>query len=535
MSLVDLLRRRVRTQGGRLAYRFLTTGEVSGPAVTWTYDDLDKRARNVAAALQQTVAQGQRVLLLYPPDSEFIAGFLGSVYAGAVAIPTYPPDPARLDRTLPRLRAIVADSQATAVLTSAPVMAMAQAILPQAPELAGLRWIVSDELDPGSSAQWQQPTLRGDDLAFLQYTSGSTGTPKGVMVSHANILHNERLIAHTFGHDQNSVGVGWLPMFHDMGLIGNVLQPLYSGFPCTLMSPLAFLSRPLRWLQAISAFRATTSGGPSFAYELCVRKIGPDKRAELDLSSWSVAFNGAEPIRAQTLDRFTETFAPQGFRRSAFLPCYGLAEATLLVSGADKHETPVVDDFERHSLAHDRAELAAASAHRASPGESPQGKDTTRLVASGRAVLDQRVVIVDPDTRVARPSGGIGEIWVAGPSVAQGYWNRPEATAQAFSARLSDSGDGPYLRTGDLGFVRDGQLFVTGRRKDLIIIRGRNHAPQDIELAIEQACPAVRPGCCAALSVDEAGAERLVIAAEYRAGIPAADHPSLAVAIGAAV
>jgi acyl-CoA synthetase (AMP-forming)/AMP-acid ligase II/aryl carrier-like protein len=507
-SLIDVLQARASERGDHLAYRFLVTGEVTGSHIEWSYAEMYRRARAIAAILQDAGATGQRVLLLYPPDIEFIAGFMGVVLSGAVAVPTYPPDPARLERTLPRLRAIASDCQAGFVLTSTPVLTMARTILPQVPELSRLRWFASDQLPEGADAAWKRPVITGDTLAFLQYTSGSTGSPKGVMVSHANVHHNERLITLGFGHDANSSGVGWLPLFHDMGLLGNVLQPLYLGFSCTLMSPLAFLARPLRWLEAISRFRATTSGGPNFAYELCLRKVTERDRERLDLRSWTVAFNGAEPVNADTIDRFSDAFASCGFRRQAFYPCYGLAEATLFVTGGDKAQPPITAAFVADDLARHRGTPAPSGSERC------DDHATVRLVSSGHAWLDQQVLIVDPETRTPCASDHIGEIWVAGPSVARGYWNLPDESTRTFAAFLAGNQEGPFLRTGDLGFLHDGQLFVTGRLKDMIIIRGRNHYPQDIEHTVERADARIRIGGCACFAVDGGGEERLGVVAE---------------------
>ncbi|MCB1032516.1 MAG: amino acid adenylation domain-containing protein, partial [Acidobacteria bacterium] len=340
---------------------------------------------------------------------------------------------------------------------------------------------------------------QADDLAFLQYTSGSTATPKGVAVSHGSLLHNQEMIRRAFGHSERSSVVGWLPLFHDMGLIGNVLQPLYAGIPCVLMPPMAFLQRPIRWLRAISHYRATSSGGPNFAYEHCLRKLTPESLEGLDLSCWEAAFNGAEPVRAQTLERFAEALRPHGFRRQAFFPCYGLAEATLLVTGGGRDRLPVLARVRSSSLEARQVEEEAGG---------------LELVSSGPAWGDQEVAIVDPDTRLPCPPDRVGEIWVKGPSVALGYWNQPERTRQTFGARLADSGDGPFLRTGDLGFLRAGELFVTGRIKDLIILRGRNLYPQDIELAAQRSHEALRPGCGAAFSVEGSSGEQLVVVHE---------------------
>ncbi|MFY0566790.1 MupA/Atu3671 family FMN-dependent luciferase-like monooxygenase [Archangium lansingense] len=501
-TLVDVLRFRADQQKDALLYRFLETGDIEGPSQEWTFGHVDQLARGIGGLLQEAGAKGERALLLFPPGLEFVSAFMGCLYAGVVAVPVYPPDPGRLDRTLPRLRAIAQDCGARYVLTTSFLREMAEVMLPQAPELGALTWLATDVPDDMRADAWRRPDLRADTLAFLQYTSGSTGTPKGVMLSHANILHNERLIRRGFGHDQYSVGMGWLPVFHDMGLIGNVIQPLYLGFPCTLMSPIAFLQRPLRWLEAVSHYRATTSGGPNFAYDLCVRKVTPDVLERLDLSCWTVAFNGAEPTRVETLRRFAETFAPRGFRPQAFYPCYGLAEATLIVTGGTAmtgvRELPV--DVE--ALGRDQARQVA-------PGD----ENARVLVSVGRSAEDQQLRILRPETRTACAPGEVGEIWVAGPSVSGGYWNRPEESERAFGTRLED-GSGPWLRTGDLGFLLDGELYITGRLKDLIILRGRNLYPQDVEFTSERAHSAVRAGCSASFSVDVEGEERLVLVAE---------------------
>src|SRR5215469_1189810 len=339
-TLVEILRWRALQQPDRLAYTFLEDGETEEAHLT--YGDLDRQARAIGALLQGLGTYGERALLLYPPGLEFIAGFFGCLYAGVVAVPAYPPYPARLVRTLPRLRAIANDAQPVAILTSSTLLSIAGNMWEQALDLQALRWLATDAIDSNLAEQWQQPVLDSTSLTLFQYTSGSTAAPRGAMLTHGNLLHNSALIQHYFEHTAESRGVIWLPHYHDMGLIGGILQPFYAGFPVTLMSPVAFLQRPLRWLQAISRAGGTTSGGPPFAYDLCVRKITPEQRATLNLSSWDVAFTGAEPVRYETLEHFAATFAPCGFRREAFYPCYGLAEATLIASGGLKAALPVV-------------------------------------------------------------------------------------------------------------------------------------------------------------------------------------------------
>ncbi|WP_233585626.1 non-ribosomal peptide synthetase, partial [Corallococcus sp. CA054B] len=476
-----------------------------GEETVWSAFDLDVRARRIAAALRERGAQGERVLLLYPPGLDYIAGFFGCLYAGAVAVPAYPPDPMRLERTLPRLRAIIQDARASVVLTTSGILGLSDFVFEQAPDFRALQWMATDELPEGGERDWVAPEgLGAESLAFLQYTSGSTGTPKGVMLTHGNLLHNLSLIHGAFGARADSVGVIWLPPYHDMGLIGGILEPLYGGFPVTLMSPMSFLKRPLAWLEAVSRFGGTISGGPNFAFDLCVRKSTPEQRRALDLSRWEVAFCGAEPIRPETLERFVEAFGPSGFRREAFYPCYGLAEGTLIVSGGEKSAPPVSVTLSGAALERHRAEEV---------GATELGART--LVGCGQTLAEQRIAIVDPETLERRGPGEVGEVWVTGPSVAQGYWGREEATRETFHARIAGEDGGPYLRTGDLGFLRpEGELYVTGRRKDLIILRGRNHYPQDLEATVEGAHPALRPGGGAVVSVEVGGEERAVVVQE---------------------
>ena len=524
-TLVDLLRQRAAYRPHDRAFTFLVDGEHE--ELNITYAELDRKARAVGAWLMDRGMTGKRALLLYPSGLDFITAFMGCLYGGAIAVPAYPP---RKNRSVERIEAIAADADAAVALTTRDVLDRFESLGTTAPSLDHLTWQVDSELDLTWGDRWERPDIDGDTLAFLQYTSGSTGTPKGVMLSHENLLHNSLRIMQAFEITRSQSGVFWLPSFHDMGLIGGILVPLYGGKFNVLMSPVAFLQKPLRWLQAISRYRATISGGPNFAYELCVRKTTPEQRAALDLSSWSLAFNGAEPVRAETLDAFCEAFAPCGFRREAFFPCYGLAESTLMVTGGMKFEPPVIRTFDAGSI-----ETGAAVAR---SGFAP---GTRRLVGSGRELDGQDVRIVDPHTNEALPPGMIGEIWVSGPSVAQGYWNRSDETQATFGAMLArpDSGSerqslktwqpnpGPYLRTGDLGFFDNGELFVTGRLKDLIIIRGRNHYPQDIEQTVETSAGAlIRAGSVAAFSVDVEGRERVVVVAELERGKRDSDEMS---------
>ncbi|WP_437742531.1 amino acid adenylation domain-containing protein [Sorangium sp. So ce1504] len=520
VTLVALLRRRAEQRPSGHATTFLVDGEADARAMT--YGELDRRARALAAELQADARAGDRALLLVPPGLDFIAAFFGCLYAGLVAVPV--PLPQRKSGLM-RVLAIVRDCRPSVVLTTEAFLGAVTMLRddPSFAELSHLRCMAVDTIRDGQEDAWRAPRVTAETVAFLQYTSGSTGTPKGVVLTHGNLLRNELMIQRAFAHTAESVIVGWLPPHHDMGLIGNILQPLYVGVPCIQLAPEHFLMRPRRWLEAISRYRATTSGGPNFAYELCIRKIPPEQREGLDLGSWKVAFNGAEPIRAATLDRFAEAFAPAGFRREAFYPCYGLAEATLLVTGGAADAPPVVRAVDRAGLAQGHAVF-----------EPRRPEDGVALVGCGGSPAGDEVRIVDPETLRPCKDERVGEIWVAGASVAQGYWERPEETALTFEARLS-TGEGPFLRTGDLGFSSRGELYVTGRLKDLIIVRGRNIYPQDIELTSEESHPGLRAGGGAAFSVDVDGEERIVIVQELGRRAPASEPAELGAAIERAV
>jgi acyl-CoA synthetase (AMP-forming)/AMP-acid ligase II len=507
-TLVDLLCYRALLQANRHAYTFLRQGE-SEEARLMTYGDLDQRARAIATLLQSRGAAGKPVLLLHPPGLQYIAAFFGCLYAGAIAVPAYPP---RSARAMPRIQAIVADTEAKMILTTAEALPDLLRCFAHIPELESLAWVTTNTIPGYLADKWQKPEIGRHSLAFLQYTSGSTAAPKGVMITHGNLLHNLLLMHHHCEQTPESHMVSWLPPYHDMGLIGSILFPLYEGFPSTLMSPLAFLHRPFRWLQAITRTRATISVAPNFAYELCVRKITPEQRATLDLSSWTLIANGAEQVRDETMKRFVNTFAACGVRPEAFFPCYGLAEATLMVTSGRTSSPPVVKTVTRWAL--EKNQVADTN---------PEDVDSRKLVGYDRMLPEEKIVIVNPETLTRCSAEQIGEVWIAGPSVAHGYWNKPEESQQTFQAYLADTGDGPFLRTGDLGFLMDNVLFITGRIKDMIIVRGRNHYPHDIELTVEQCHPAIRPGCCAALSVDVAGREQLVILAEIEPGYQRAE------------
>jgi 8-amino-7-oxononanoate synthase len=497
-NLIHLLRRRVQEHGEKTVYTFLKDGESHEAGLT--YGELERRALAIAAHLQSRLTPGARVLLLYPPGIEFPAAFFGCLCAGMVAVPTNLP---YSNRFLASLGATVADAGPTVALSTASTLEEYRRQIDQTPGLSSLKWMATDTIPDNLAKSWQEPSLGADSLAVLQYTSGSTGNPKGIMVSHGNLLHNSAVIHALFGHSPSMRGVIWLPPYHDMGLVGGIIQPVYAGADTILISPVHFIQKPLRWLMAISRYKATTSGGPNFAYDLCVREITSEQKSGLDLSSWDVAFNGAEPVRGETFQSFAEAFKSCGFRQKAFLPCYGLAETTLIATGCKKSSEPTFLRPDAHALQTGRLVLAAEDR-----------ENDCMLVGNGGMPPGHTVVIVDPEEQTRCRPDSIGEIWISGPSVAQGYWNRPEDTDQTFRARLADKGEGPFLRTGDLGFIHAGELYVTGRLKDLIIIRGLNYYPQDIERTVEKSHEALRAGCGVAFGVEVGNEERLVVVQE---------------------
>ena len=506
-TLVDLLRMRAATQGDDLAYQFVSSSD--DRIESMTFGQLDEKARAIAVRLRHMNMAGQRALLLLPVSLDYVAAFFGCLYSGVIAVPGYPPRP---KRPSPRILAIAEDCDAQLALTSGDQLQRMRKWSSESAPLGDLKWLAVDDCQIDAADAWRRPTVTRDSLAFLQYTSGSTDDCNGVMVSHGNLIHNLAMIRHGFQVNPEGMGVSWLPMYHDMGLIGGVLEPMFVGGPATLISPVAFLQRPTFWLETISRYRGTISGGPNFAYELCVEKVTDEQRSKLDLSSWETAYCGAEPIRQETLRRFAETFESCGFRPDVFYPCFGLAESTLMVSGGLGAGKPVSVAVDKRELEEHRVVLAT---------DCTEEKYT--LIACGRGLLDQELAIIDPSTLTRCQPNLVGEIWVRGPSVARGYWSRPEETEKTFQAYTSDTEGGPFLRTGDLGFIHQDQLFVTGRLKDLIIIRGRNHYPQDVERTVLQCQPGMRAGCGAAFSVEIDDREQLVIVQEVERGFPKTD------------
>lgn len=497
-TFLDALERQVACAPQKRAFTYL--GDESAPQQI-TYEALQTRARAIAFQLSRTLQPGDRAVLLYPAGLAFIEAYLGCLYAGVIAVPLFPPPASRVEKSARRLLSIFRSASPGAVL-SLSSMREVEAMRGMLPQGELLRWIHTDQLTDQAATLWRRPAITGDSVAFLQFTSGSTGAPKGVMVTHQNLIACHEMIARAFAITAEDVFCHWLPLYHDMGLIGHTLAPIQIGAEVYFMSPLDFLHRPARWLQAMSRVRGTVAAAPNFGYELCVRRVTEEESAGLDLSPWTRALNGAEPVSDTTMRRFVARFAGNGFRASYFRPCYGLAEATLLVSGTTHDEAPRV-------LTVDRAQLAQ---HRAVASTGPD-ETCARLVASGTLAPPGEVYIVDPVTQHPCPAGSVGEIWLRGAHVAVGYWRNDTETEESFAAHLAD-GAGPFLRTGDLGFLQGEHLFVTGRLKDLIVQRGTNYYPQDLERTAEEV-RGVRPGAAAfGLTLGDAEEERVVVVVE---------------------
>ena len=520
-TLVNLARERAETSAELPVYSLLSEGQ---SVERLSFAALHAHAASVAARLSEHTAVGDRVLLLCPPGLDYIRAFFGCLFASRIAVPAYPP---RNNRHMLRLLAIIQDSQATCVLTTRALRDKLRASLASSGSPVRAEVLAVDEVDLASGHRWSGPSPRESEVAFLQYTSGSTGTPKGVMVTHRNLMMNSAMSRDAFELTPGSVYVSWLPLFHDMGLMG-MLQGVFSGLHTLLMSPLDFVTRPSRWLEAISKHRASISGGPNFAYELCTTKITDEELQSLDLSCWRIAFNGAEPVQAEVLRRFSQRFAGCGFRHQAHYPCYGLAEATLFVSGSAGPREPVIKTLSRTRLVENDVREA----------EGPRD-DVKTLVSCGRAFHDEVIKIVEAETRTELPERRLGEVWVSGSNVARGYWRNEPATEETFHAFLPND-HRTYLRTGDLGFLDEGELYITGRLKDLIIVRGQNHYPQDIELTAQQSHAALVAGGGAAFALSPSeegreGTERVVLVHEVRRTARNLPHEEVIAAIKEAV
>lgn len=505
-TLVELFRSRAQERPDQVAYTFLD--DDGAPVQTRTYGQVDEEARGIATRLREQVEPGARALLIYPPGVEFVSAVLGCLYAGVIPAPAPPPNPARLARTVPRVQSIATDAGTQVLLSTGFILEALESLADAFPWCRQLRWLATDDESTRAAATaWRGEETKPSDLALLQYTSGSTADPKGVMLSHHNILSNLAYFDLGGRHDASSVMVTWLPSFHDFGLIYGLLQPAYGAFPCFILSPLAVIQSPFRWLSAMTRYRGTHTMGPTFAYELCIRRIDQAKRSQLDLGSWRAAAIAAEPVRVETLRRFHQAFAPSGLRWEAICPGYGLSEGTCKVTTC---RTPFPSYSGPSWVALDAKALQEGQIK-----ECPEADPNHRSVVScGPPEGDTQVLIVDPQTLIRCPPDRVGEVWVKGPGVAVGYWNRPEETARVLEAVLPETGEGPFLRTGDFGFLKDGELYLTGRIKDVIIIYGENHYPQDIEQTVQDADPSIRLGGIGAFPVTIDGVERLVVVAE---------------------
>jgi acyl-CoA synthetase (AMP-forming)/AMP-acid ligase II len=515
-TISSLLATRAVQQPSRIAYTFISG---DGDKEQITYAELDQRARAIGCQLNELGAHGKPVALLYPPGIDYLAALFGTMYAGSIAIPVYLSDPLQLDRSLAHTAAVLRDASPFITLTTPTpdntvLFLLEYAHLPHGPVLA------ADNALTCQSLAWEPAPASPESIALLHYSCGFTSAPKGAILTHRNLMDNSELIHRFFGHSEESRGMLWLPPHHGMGLIGGILQPLYGGFPMTLMTPSFFMQHPVRWLQEISRMRATTSGAPNFAYDLCVQTTTAEERRELDLSSWQVAFNACEPVHSETMERFAHAFGPAGFRPEAFHPCYGSAEGAPIVTGG------VPWSARQAKSVMSQPGPANARAPRVSPRS---------VVSCGRTAPGHRLAIVDPSARLELAPGQIGEIWLSGPGIAQACWRGQPETAEFAGAWLADTGEGPFLPSGDLGFVLGDQIFVTGRHQDLIVSGGTSHYLRDIELTAELGASALRPGRGAAFAVTVAGEQQLVVAYEVKHAAPAVNAGQVIDAIRAAV
>jgi acyl-CoA synthetase (AMP-forming)/AMP-acid ligase II len=501
-TIPEIIQARAILTPERIAYIYLKDGEEDKDVIT--YKELDKSARIIAQRLLEINAKGERALMLYHPGTDFIKALYGCFYAGVIAVPAYAP---RKNRSLDRIKTLVVDSGATIVLCVTEIHNLFERSFSDFEELKSMQWVPTDQCLTTEPEMIELALPLPTDIALLQYTSGSTGLPKGVMVTHQNIIRNLEFIRQCFSLRPESVSVSWLPSFHDMGLIDGVIGPCYNGFTGVLMPPVAFIQKPVRWLKAIMKYKGTHGGAPNFAYDLCVEGVQFEERQNLNLSSMETLYCGAEPIRKDTIDRFIKTYSEYGFRANAMFPCYGMAETTLIIAGPEALRGPVYLNVSASALEMNKIVPVIENEH-----------DSRFLAGVGYNWIDTDVKIVNPDTLELTKQDEVGEIWISGSIVTAGYWNKEEVTLNTFHARIKDNsgneGHRNYLRTGDLGFFHNGELYITGRLKDMVILQGKNLYPQDIEFIVEKSHPAMRANASAAFSIEKDNTEKLVIVAE---------------------
>lgn len=501
-TIPEIIQARAILTPERIAYIYLKDGEEDKDVIT--YKELDKSARIIAQRLLEINAKGERALMLYHPGTDFIKALYGCFYAGVIAVPAYAP---RKNRSLDRIKTLVVDSGATIVLCVTEIHNLFERSFSDFEELKSMQWVPTDQCLTTEPEMIELALPLPTDIALLQYTSGSTGLPKGVMVTHQNIIRNLEFIRQCFSLRPESVSVSWLPSFHDMGLIDGVIGPCYNGFTGVLMPPVAFIQKPVRWLKAIMKYKGTHGGAPNFAYDLCVEGVQFEERQNLNLSSMETLYCGAEPIRKDTIDRFIKTYSEYGFRANAMFPCYGMAETTLIIAGPEALRGPVYLNVSALALEMNKIVPVNENEH-----------DSRYLAGVGYSWIDTDVKIVNPDTLELTKQDEVGEIWISGSIVTAGYWNKEEVTLNTFHARIKDNsgneGHRNYLRTGDLGFFHNGELYITGRLKDMVILQGKNLYPQDIEFIVEKSHPAMRANASAAFSIEQNNTEKLVIVAE---------------------
>lgn len=505
-TIVDLVLRNVSRNPDRIAFTFLEHGELDSSGMsTLTWAQLDRRARAIAVRLRELAEPGERIMLLCPPGFLYLEAFFGCQYAGMIAIPLYPP---RLNRPLDAIQNVAQDVQARFVVTTQEIGKTLEDRLPHAPALQSMRWLLVEDLVQGEHENWTPPAIDGDSLAFFQYTSGSTGAPKGVMVRQRNLIANLGMAKLAFHTGEDTVVVTWLPLFHDFGLILMMLESVYLNAHCVLMPPMSFFQKPARWLKAVSHFRGTYCGMPNFALDICTLQVGEKDCADLDLSSLEVVVVASEACKAGTMQRFAEKFSAWGFREEAFYPGFGLAECCVYGTGLRSSATPKIYAT--------TAEILASGELRRVENQTETSGEPVRIVSCGEPVLGGQARIVNPETLMPLPEDRVGEVWLGGPHIAKGYWNKPELSAATFQARLADSGEGPFLRTGDLGMLHDKELYITGRMKEVIIIQGQNYYPQDIEGVAQASHEALQHNSGAAFGVESEDVEQLVLVQEVK-------------------